>query len=256
MSRFPVDHCTFPVTAKSPVSPTDTIDAHANYILRPARLEDAHPASSSESSEPHAAAKPLGGLGKVKIVLKSSTSPEDYDRIEALAKQFERILKDHHALKEYGYYDEEDEIDAADPEHAGYGLTIADTLNSYATLFSNKLAALTDSHTRSTEPLRPTTEPGDSVKSMANESETLTSRLAEYSHSLAQTVSNAVHEGAQYVGGVVGDSAANVDKQYLDGGDQPGETRQQVNEAAKSVKEQGQQGWKQASLAGQGVADA
>jgi hypothetical protein len=237
-----VDHATFPVTSRTPLSPADTTKAHASLVFRPSTLE----AAGSETSN--------NALGKVKIVFKDSVSPGEYEASDALIKRLEYILKEHQLWKEIGYYDEEDELDRADPQAAGYGTVIADTLSSYARLFSSKLSSFTESHVQSTSPLRPT-EPGDSIKSMASSTEGFTQKAADVTHSIAQAVQTVVHDGSKYLANTVHDTANDLDKKYA-GGAQPGPIREQVNETATGVKEMGGAVWEEVSLAGTGAKEA
>ena len=239
----PVDHATFPITVKAPISPVETNQAHPSYVFRPAGLDAA--------TSPNQA---VGGLGKVKIVFAESKNPSDYEAVEALARAFESTLREHKVWKDHGYYDDEDEIDREHPEAAGYGTTVADTLTSYARMFSNKLAQLTDSHVDNSAPLRPT-QPGDGIKSLAHSSEGLTSRIAGVTGVMATTIGNVVHDTAKYVGDMAHQTAQDLDQKYGSGG-HPGPVRQQVNETAQGVKEMGQAAYNEAAIAGKGAMDA
>lgn len=243
MIGLAVDHATFPITARAPISPTETNHAHPSYVFRPAGLEAA---TNPEKS--------IGGLGKVKIVFAESKNPGEYEAAEALSRAFEATLREHKVWKDHGYYDEEDEVDREHPEGASYGTTIADTLTSYARMFSNKVAQLTDSHVENSAPLRPT-QPGDSVKALAHSSEGFTNRLAEVTTSVATTITNVVHDSAKYVGEMAHQTAQDLDQKYGSGG-HPGPVRQQVNETALGVKEMGKAAYDDAAVAGQGLKEA
>ena len=242
--RLAVDHATFPITSQSPISTTDTNKAHSSYLFKPASLD----ATSATGT-------PTPSLGRVKIVFAESKNPGAYEAAEALAKTFESTLKEHLVWKDHGYYDEEDDVDREHPEAAGYGTTIADTLTSYARMFSNKLAELTESHVQNSAPIRPT-EPGDSVKSLASSTEGFTNRVAEVTGAVASTITTVVHDSAKYVGEVAHNTAQEIDQKYIGGGGKPGPIRQQVNETAQGVKEMGQAAYNEAAIAGQGIKDA
>lgn len=193
-------------------------------------------------------------MGKVKIVFSESKTPQDYEAIEALARAFESTLREHGVWKDHGYYEDEDEIDREHPEAAGYGTTVADTLTSYARMFSTKLSQLTDSHVDNSVPARPT-EPGDSVKSLAHSTEGFTSQLAGVTGRVATTITNVVHDSAKYVGDMAHQTAQDLNQKYGSGG-QPGPVRKQVDETAKGIGEMGKAVYDEAAVAGRGAMNA
>lgn len=170
----------FPLTRETPVVKTDTTAQHASYLFRP-RMGD------------HAG----GGVGKVKITLKESTGPDEYERTEAHAQALEGTLRALGCWHDQDYYELEDEADAA-AAGEGYGTTIADTLTSYGKWIAHRLEALA----------HPAAAP-EAVSHTAQQ-EKAGSTTAATAHGATESLSEAVHEGARYLGALAGEAYKSI----------------------------------------------
>lgn len=227
----------FPLSPKTPVHKVDSNAQHASYVFEPLLPEATH--ENGEKS-----------YGRIKIVLKESTSVAEHEAAEKQAAEFVDMLKSNNLWKDMSYYDEEDE--AEDKDLASYGASLAKQLSSYGSYLAGRLGALTDSHVRDTPAGK--SDPSQSTKDATSNVAASTATLASYTHSLTETISHAVQEGAKVVGGYVREAAHSVgaDEGLKDDGS---EVKRAVKETVASAKQAGSDAWEEVSLAAVGASD-
>ncbi|KAJ9105023.1 hypothetical protein QFC19_003654 [Naganishia cerealis] len=264
-----IGHATFPITNKTPVVKTDTILQHASYLFAPA-LPEPHAGDDLGANGGELGVPSLGKFGKVKVVMKESTSPAEYEQAESLAHQLEETLKQHKCWKEVGYYDTEEELARVDPAAASYGTTIADTLSYYGRVVANRISSLTadasaSPHTDS--PAAAAAHPPDTVKSAATTTARVSTTLADYTHSATETISHAVHDGAGYLGGLASAAVAQVEHAVGAGGTNKNDGKlegqgtgssapmQEIDQTARNFGQAGLETWDEVKLSAAGAAE-
>ncbi|KAJ9110720.1 hypothetical protein QFC20_002761 [Naganishia adeliensis] len=244
-----VGHATFPITPKTPAVKTDTTEQHAAFTFKPLLAE-------------HAAGE---RVGKVKVTLKPSTGPAEYERTEAQAMVLEKSLRDLGCFHQPDYYELEDEADAAAGEAAGYGTTIADTLTSYGKWIASRVEAFTNSRIEGTPATTTPANVPQGVKGAAESVKTGSATVASYTHGATETIGEVVHDGAKYLGALAGGAYKSIHDAVVpppstgsaaaaEAGNARSEFAKGAGEVVKNVTDAAGETWEEVKLGAGGAA--
>ncbi|KAK1926229.1 senescence-associated protein-domain-containing protein [Papiliotrema laurentii] len=214
----------FPLLPNSPLQKIQTTHEHPSYIFSPLPADGGEP------------------IGQVKIVLKDSKSPGEWEATEALAARFEAALKEHKVWDEKVLF-VNDEYEATPGAPAkGWGEIVAGGVIGAGSALASRLSAFTDKHIHTTHPTHPT-PPSDQVISNAAVANARTAGIAEQAEQAAQRFGEAIHEGGQKVGAQLPDSIARPATQPAEGD-------------KSDFRKLAEEGWTQVSIAAKGIASA
>lgn len=244
-----VGHATFPVTPRTPVVKTDTTEQHAAFTFKPLLAEHAE----------------RERVGKVKVTLKPSTGPAEYERTEAQAKALEKALRDLQCFHEPDYYELEDEADAAAGNAAGYGTTIADTLTSYGKWIASRIESFTNARVEGTPATTTPANVPEGVKGAAESVKTGSATVAGYTHSATEAIGEVVHDGAKYLGALAGGAYKSIHDAVVppsstggaaaaEAGNAQSEFAKGTGEVVKNVSDAAGETWEEVKLGAGGAA--
>ncbi|WVQ76386.1 hypothetical protein IAR50_006052 [Cryptococcus sp. DSM 104548] len=219
-----VGSSSFPLTKRYPVQKVHGKDEHPTYAFG-VQGQDAG-----------------ASVGQVRIVMKHSTNPGEWEATEAFCAKLEAILKEHALWKaEVLFVDDEYETGGSPAVKKGWGESIAGSLVSGGQSLATKIHGYADKHVATTErslAVEPTQGEVESAKSFSH----TTSSIAASASDGATSVGNAVHSAGSSAASALPDQAK-VDP------DLPEAEKWQVRKAAES-------GWEQLSFVAKGVAEA
>ncbi|ODN75920.1 hypothetical protein L202_05904 [Cryptococcus amylolentus CBS 6039] len=233
--------------AAPPTTPAETLTLNVGsssfpltkrYPVQKVQSKDEHPTYAFGVQAPEAGAS----VGQVRITMKHSTNPGEWEATEAFCTRLEAILKEHGLWKaEILFVDDEYETGGSPAVKKGWGESLADSLVSGGQSLATKIHGYADKHVKTTEPgttVEPTRGEVESAKSFSH----TTSSIAASASDGATAVGNAVHSAGSSVASALPNSAK-IDR------DLPEAEKWQIRKAAES-------GWEQVTFAAKGVAEA
>ncbi|KAK4683455.1 hypothetical protein P7C73_g6808, partial [Tremellales sp. Uapishka_1] len=219
----------FPLLPNSPVQKVKANDQHSSYVFSPV------PADGGAS------------IGQVKIVMKPSENPGEWEATEALCHSFETALQAQGVWSEKTLF-VDDEFETASPalhtsgSTKGWGESIAGVVAGASSAIAERISSYTDRHIATTDPTHPA-PPSDAVAANAKSASSATHTISEYAASTASAIGSTIHSAGKAIGDQLPDSVA-----------KPAEP---VADADKTeIRRLAEDGWEQISLAAKGVANA